>query len=168
MVLGSFPYVLMVLSNLKPSFFWSIPIYALEGFSASLMWTAQGVYLGRIALTAALERGMDPESATSYFNGIVRPRSTVTAPHSSITVAAQFSAAFQLTGSASMITGSLVLQLAGKHADTVLYVGLAAICMLGVLTFSGLRCARPPPPRVHPGGATFVTVLSLPTLQASG
>merc|ERR1711865_778393 len=65
MIVGAATYIAMVLSNLKPSWALSIPMYFLVGFGAPLLWTGQNVYLSRCAVKAALnemEQVIDQES----------------------------------------------------------------------------------------------------------
>jgi len=65
MIVGATTYIAMVLSNLKPSWALSIPMYFLVGFGAPLLWTGQNVYLSRCAVKAALnemEQVIDQES----------------------------------------------------------------------------------------------------------
>lgn len=47
MVLGAIPYVLVVVTNLHPDYWYSLPTYALLGVGAAVLWTAEGVRCGR-------------------------------------------------------------------------------------------------------------------------
>lgn len=47
MVAGAVPYVLVVLTNLKPDYWYSLPTYALLGIGAAILWTGEGVRCGR-------------------------------------------------------------------------------------------------------------------------
>ena len=72
MVVGALPYGLVCLSNLDPSYYLTVPAFGLVGFGAAILWTAQGVYLGRCAIQHARATGENEDAVTSRFNGIVR------------------------------------------------------------------------------------------------
>ena len=50
MVIGCIAYVIVVSSNFFPTPYVQIPCNAINGVGAAILWTAQGVYLGRCAL----------------------------------------------------------------------------------------------------------------------
>ena len=50
MVIGCIASVIVVSSNFFPTPYVQIPCNAINGVGAAILWTAQGVYLGRCAL----------------------------------------------------------------------------------------------------------------------
>ena len=50
MVIGSIAYLLVVVANFFPFYAVQVPANLINGIGASILWTAQGVYLSRCAL----------------------------------------------------------------------------------------------------------------------
>jgi hypothetical protein len=77
MLLGAIPYCILVFTyiiKLPPAdrLPLAMPVFALVGISASMLWTGQGIYLGRAAVREAAATGLEVESVTSRLNGMVR------------------------------------------------------------------------------------------------
>lgn len=117
MTMGAATYVVMVFSNIKPSYYLSIPANFLVGLGGPLLWTGQGVYLGRCALRYAKDTKTNPELATSQFNG-------------------KFFSYFQANGTVGTIITSIVLRSVSNEglddAKTYLFIGLGIACGVGV------------------------------------
>lgn len=76
MLLGAIPYCLLVFSYIiklsgSARLPLAMPVFALVGISASMLWTGQGIYLGRAAVREATATHVQVEKVTSRLNGIV-------------------------------------------------------------------------------------------------
>jgi len=124
MIVGAVTYVAMVLSNLKPSWGLSIPMYFLVGMGAPLLWTGQAVYLSRCAnksagleLAALQEKGENPnilelvKAKQELYNGY-------------------FFSFFQANGCLGLLMASII-QLYTSSIK-FLFVILSIICSIGV------------------------------------
>lgn len=76
MLVGAIPYCLLVFSYVIPlkgseRMPLSIPVFSLVGISASMLWTGNGIYLGRASVREAANTGEPIEAVTSRLNGVV-------------------------------------------------------------------------------------------------
>lgn len=131
LLLGAIPYAALVGTFLtSPSYALNVPMFALCGLGASIMWNAQAVYLMRNAAAQAALTGEHTEDVVSRFNGI-------------------FYGSFQTTGGTGLLVGAGILYGIpdARHAAKVLFATLTALATLGVL----LACfLRPVPKRKAP------------------
>lgn len=113
MIIGAIPYVIMILSNLKPSYYISVPANFLVGLGAPLLWTGEGVYLQRCAVRYDQAMGGTAQTETkrkgaTYLNGI-------------------FFSCFQLNGVFGLLLASIILQVMGENAKTSLFLILTVV-----------------------------------------
>ncbi|KAI5063400.1 hypothetical protein GOP47_0021947 [Adiantum capillus-veneris] len=69
-LVGLSGYWIFILANLFPSWYTMIPASLFLGFTASLLWVAEGTYITSAAKGHALEKKVDEESAIGSFNGV--------------------------------------------------------------------------------------------------
>ena len=168
MILGMCPYAALVASFLAPHVCtdddtaggacWSAgAIWALRlttavllGMGAPILWTGQGVYLGRLAAHEArrVAKGLGEEEVACETSETLKRYNGV------------FWSVFQLSGAAGLISSSLVLSLVqSASATTYLFLGLSACCAAGlVLVVTSLPALTPaapaePGPTGEPGAA---------------
>ena len=143
MTIGACPYLFMVLAFLIPvnndkgcssgvHGCWSsnklgwvahIALNALVGMGAPLLWTGQGVYVGRCAVHHAMQTNIRTEEATSKYNGL-------------------FFSFFQANGILGCAGASAILS---AHLDHALIFILAAASCAGVLVLFLFVKTVPPP-----------------------
>eukprot|EP00656_Telonema_subtile_P034537 TRINITY_DN3860_c0_g6_i1.p1 TRINITY_DN3860_c0_g6~~TRINITY_DN3860_c0_g6_i1.p1 ORF type:complete len:526 (-),score=146.03 TRINITY_DN3860_c0_g6_i1:119-1696(-) len=127
MVLGAVLHVPMVLSNLKPSWGLSIPMYLLVGIGAPLLWTGQAVYLSRCANLAAGEDMAKRKHENADIMDLVKGKQE--------SYNGYFFTIFQANGCLGLAMASTI-QL---YTDSVniLFVVLSVICSVGagIITF---------------------------------
>lgn len=116
MIIGAIPYVLMVLSFLKPGWYTSLPAHALVGFGASILWTGEGVYLSQCAAKHSKDTGDSIRASTSYYNGL-------------------FYSLFNLNGTTGLAMSALILMAVGDGSRDILYFVLSAMGITGVAIF---------------------------------
>ena len=153
MVLGMSPYAALVASFLAPAVCtgdtagdtpcWSAgAIWALRlttavllGMGAPILWTGQGVYLGRLAAHEArrVARGLGEDA-------VARETALTLKRYNGV-----FWSVFQLSGAAGLVGSSLVLTFVrSPSATTYLFLGLSACCVAGLLVVVTLLPALPP------------------------
>lgn len=154
MVLGMTPYAALVASFLAPpvcaddaagtGVCWSAgAIWALRlttavllGVGAPILWTGQGVYLGRLAAHEARRVaccGVNDEGADDGTAQMLKRYNGV------------FWTAFQLSGATGLVSSSLVLTLVqSSSAATYLFIGLSACCGVGLVVVVFCLPALPP------------------------
>jgi hypothetical protein len=66
--LSAAPYVVMVAANIDPNPAFLLPACAAVGWGAATLWSAQGTYVGRLAVLHAAKTGMPLTNATSQLN----------------------------------------------------------------------------------------------------
>eukprot|EP01029_Cantina_marsupialis_P005652 TRINITY_DN16172_c0_g1_i1.p1 TRINITY_DN16172_c0_g1~~TRINITY_DN16172_c0_g1_i1.p1 ORF type:complete len:536 (-),score=129.74 TRINITY_DN16172_c0_g1_i1:221-1828(-) len=141
MILGGSPYILLVMSNLKPGWLTTIPCSILTGLGAGLLWTAQAIYLGRCALWHSIKTSEDSEATTSHFNGV-------------------FFTFFQFNGMTGALLSSIILT--SGSGDTVLYVVLAVSAAIGLIILSFTqRVSKPPELDEATGDVSLIKTLYL-------
>eukprot|EP00964_Phaeocystis_antarctica_P014851 scaffold8196_cov69-Phaeocystis_antarctica.AAC.5 len=159
MILGMSPYAALVASFLAPHVCtadtaggacWSAgAIWALRlttavllGMGAPILWTGQGVYLGRLAAHEArrVSKGLGEEE-------VARETSLTLKRYNGV-----FWSVFQLSGAAGLVSSSLVLSLVqSTSAITYLFLGLSACCAAGlVLVVTSLPALPPAAPAEQP------------------
>ncbi|MCO5570737.1 hypothetical protein L7F22_024465 [Adiantum nelumboides] len=69
-LLGLSGYWIFILANLFPSWYTMIPASLFLGFTASLLWVAEGTYITTAAKNHALEKKVDEVSTIGSFNGV--------------------------------------------------------------------------------------------------
>ena len=168
MLLGMCPYTALVASFLAPHVCtdgtaggacWSAgAIWALRlttavllGMGAPILWTGQGVYLGRLAAHEARRvcKGLGEEEVASETSQTLKRYNGV------------FWSVFQLSGAAGLVSSSFVLSLVqSASATTYLFLGLSACCATGlVLVVTSLPALRPAAPaEPEPSGEPGVAV----------
>lgn len=122
-IIGGFPYMVMILSNLldfgtsfRASWVFYIFTSACVGLGAPILWTAQAEFAGRCALKASQETGETLSATSSRFN-------------------AMFFSYLQCAGVAGSILSSTVLLLGGDSGDggkSALFI-LLGLLVLGAL-----------------------------------
>eukprot|EP00457_Paulinella_chromatophora_P005945 gb/GEZN01005963.1/.p1 GENE.gb/GEZN01005963.1/~~gb/GEZN01005963.1/.p1 ORF type:complete len:517 (-),score=52.01 gb/GEZN01005963.1/:135-1685(-) len=133
MVLGSIPYIAMILANLYPSPYVVIPANAACGIAAAILWTGQGVYLARCAQKAATTTGESMDKWTSSFNAL-------------------FFSLFQANGSVGLLLASSILigansgSMDASQAQNIMFIVMGALATLGscILAF-GVPSLAPAP-----------------------
>ena len=158
MVLGMSPYCALVASFLAPPVCtgdtedgacWSArAIWALRlttavllGMGAPILWTGQGVYLGRLAAHEArrVSKGLGEEE-------VARETSQTLKRYNGV-----FWSVFQLSGAAGLVSSSLVLTLVqSTSATTYLFLGLSACCAAGLVLVVTSLPALPPAAPAEP------------------
>ncbi len=114
MIIGAVPYLLMVLSFLNPGWYTSLPAHALVGVGASILWSSQGIIIGRSALAHAKETNKPVSAVTSAFNSL-------------------FYTFYNLNGMSGLALSALVLTLIGDGPRDILYIILSALGALGII-----------------------------------
>ncbi|XP_052170827.1 UNC93-like protein 3 isoform X2 [Diospyros lotus] len=69
LVLGTTGYWFFIAANLKPTWYTMVPAALYEGFSASIIWVAEGTYLTSAARSHALDSGLHEGTVIGNFNG---------------------------------------------------------------------------------------------------
>lgn len=128
MIVGAIPYVLLVFSNIKPGYALTLPAFILVGFSAAVLWTAQGIYVGRCALRHARATGEKEGDVTSRFNGI-------------------FFTAFQFNGCIGTLIASSIQRSMGEsdfeRANKSIFLAFGIAAAVGVSILCFLQSAPP-------------------------
>lgn len=70
MLLGLSGYWIFILANLFPSWYTMVPASLFLGFTAALLWVAEGTYITCAAKNYAAETNTEEEKAIGNFNGI--------------------------------------------------------------------------------------------------
>jgi hypothetical protein len=144
--LGMMPYVGLTISFLAPppcgsatdgscwsvDAIWSLRIATgvLLGCGAPILWTGQGVYLGRLAAHAT-EASADADAPLNAEPTEQRERLSRTLKQYN----GFFFTSFQMSGAFGLVASSLVLKFApgGTDAIQILFIGLSACCAAGLL-----------------------------------
>eukprot|EP00164_Ancoracysta_twista_P005353 GFYU01007322.1.p1 GENE.GFYU01007322.1~~GFYU01007322.1.p1 ORF type:complete len:437 (+),score=106.17 GFYU01007322.1:55-1365(+) len=118
LVLGGCTYLGVIIGNISPTPYALLPLNALLGFGAAILWTGQGVYTTRCAVAYAHQRNEEKGSAMGYFNGL-------------------FFSLFQCNGMVGNIMAGAIL---GSGGDVkLLFIVFTITCGLGLVIFCVLR-----------------------------
>ena len=123
MVIGCIAYVIVVSSNFFPTPYVQIPCNAINGVGAAILWTAQGVYLGRCAL-------WDSRSSTKSFGDTANEYNGI------------FFSIFQFTGClGATVCG--VIRLFSTGTDTIVFSVLVAGTIIALIFLIFLPNVKP-------------------------
>eukprot|EP01091_Cochliopodium_minus_P010242 TRINITY_DN2670_c4_g1_i4.p1 TRINITY_DN2670_c4_g1~~TRINITY_DN2670_c4_g1_i4.p1 ORF type:complete len:371 (-),score=47.58 TRINITY_DN2670_c4_g1_i4:289-1401(-) len=114
MILASLGYAAFIFINLIPRYETLIPLSCLLGFSASLLWSAEGTYLTSCALYHAKYNNLDGKATITSFTG-------------------NFFLFLTLSVSVGNLIASLTLIYFKTNGAKILYIFLGSVSLLGTL-----------------------------------